>query len=749
MQSEHTVYSAVDSQGPLNPLTYVPSASTFDPDFWDPTILSTTNWLDAVIDDDFAGWQFDFDVNSSTANDTTAPSRTDLVGLPGDSTRPASGVLRIASVTSPAAASNASVHSGASTETAAEICAAQEAPTQRVGDFYVDGEPARLTRTKRRKICLAQEAERKEVSHSSTFSLRLTLSSVADLKHRIHVSGAIYLQISNMWRHTCLESPLPWPMFEATDFPCKEIFEHLIGLYFARFHQTLPFLHPVTFDGVNEYPLLLLAIASIGALFFDHGNPAFATSLSEIVRRNLVLLKEDLSRQPDDALAVAKAQLLLAVSLAYCRDTQSTVRGLDMQRSLASTFVDLTREWTDSPSTQTESTETQWKAWIRREQIVRVAYSTWLLDCMWAYQFQRRSILALGDAVIPLPCHEKLWNANSAEEWENLSQTHGSPPSLQSALQELYVDKRLPRERGEFARIVMIHGLFQRAWEVHRYYSNPLSQWEPTAQKQSSRDVLPSEPVALLALPTYSKWQNSACDCIDILHWQANATIGQASGLEHPTVAFLHLSRIVLLSPIDNIVRYAKALIGVHKSTTFDANRDEKVVQRWATQGQYKARLAVIHAGVVFWHIRRYSIDAFYEAPAVAFAALMLWSFGKYAPRQNSQHKHRTRVGQSSSNQAPRNESESPTNGSEDSACGIILLDRPADDEIVQQFVRRGHTMRTHITGVGDLYGPHGPQRVLLEGCKLLQSLSRWGVNETWLDILQRLHQTCLDKGQQ
>lgn len=131
-------------------------------------------------------------------------------------------------------------------------------------------------------------------------------------------------------------------------------------------------------------------------------------------------------------------------------------------------------------------------------------------------------------------------------------------PSLNTALQELFVDKRLPRERGEFARIIIIHGIYARIWDVSRYLEDPLSHWTPTAYRQISADLLPKTPVWLPAIPAYVKWQNSACDALDVLHWQANATIGLASGLEHPTVLHLHIARVVLLTPYDKIVSLAR-----------------------------------------------------------------------------------------------------------------------------------------------------------------------------------------------
>ena len=80
---------------------------------------------------------------------------------------------------------------------------------------------------------------------------------------------------------------------------------------------------------------------------------------------------------------------------------------------------------------------------------------------------------------------------------------------------------------------------------------------------------------------------------------------------------------------------------------------------------------------------------------------------------------------------------------SESSSDTIILLDRPADDEIVQEFVMNGPRMRANMTGVGDLYGEKGPERVLREGSKILKTLGCWRVWESWAKVLDRLTGVC------
>lgn len=278
---------------------------------------------------------------------------------------------------------------------------------------------------------------------------------------------------------------------------------------------------------------------------------------------------------------------------------------------------------------------------------------------------------------------------------------------------------------GEFSRILCIHALFRRTWDVETYFQKPLTAWSPTAERQDFEMIENSLPLWLPGIPTYAKWRNSACDVLDILHWHANSVIGAASGMEHPTVLHLHLARVVLLTPFREIVKLAHILTGETSSNPeTDVAKLKKHIQRWALDDQYKARLAMIHAGVLFWHVRRYSTDAFYEPSSVFLATLALWAYGTFAPKT-----------------PPDN-----PDGDEGHFPNSIQLDRPADDELVQLFVKRGTVMKANITGVGNLCSEKGPGRVLVEGRKLLGGLRRWGIGRVLVGVLSALIESRLDK---
>ena len=319
-------------------------------------------------------------------------------------------------------------------------------------------------------------------------------------------------------------------------------------------------------------------------------------------------------------------------------------------------------------------------------------------------------------------------------------QTHSRPndllamPSLNAATNSIYIEKRVEPTMGEFSRILVIHALYNRSWEVQTHLSNPISHWVPTAVRQSLKNIpVFNEPIWLPGDPSYFRFRNATCDCLDILHWRANSVTGAASGIEHPTLLHLHIARIVLLTPFRNICDLAYGLTKQHINSTAnsadaDLVRNREIVRRWAEDDQCKARLAMYHAGVLFWHVRLYSAKGFYEPPAVMLAALALWAFGTFTTKD---------IMATSPNggnlmfiESADDEASYPTS---------INIDRPADDEIVQMYIRRGDRMQAMIAGVGDIRSPLGPYRVLVEGAKLTSSLANWGCSRRVIKLLTTL----------
>ncbi|KAH8799842.1 hypothetical protein F5884DRAFT_811368 [Xylogone sp. PMI_703] len=584
--------------------------------------------------------------------------------------------------------------------------------TERTNYYYVDSEGARMPRIRTKKAR----------GNSSQVDLEL---SPKDLQH---VSQEIYDKIAHSFNETPMALSLT--SMDTTLPPSRELLCHFVNLYFEYFQLVLPFLHPATIHLSECHWLLTLAITAIGAHY---------TSIEDVniyaIPLHNALHYAIHEAQNIDSILLTQIKTLNCLGMMYCGD-EVLLRSAKRYHGELVSFCD--NEWKTHQSdnvmldpSNDGALETAWRDWSTRESARRTGYCVWLLDCMWVFHFQMRPLMSLHDTFLPMPCPEVLWEATSAKDWYQIYSCSQNPPmSLNKAIQRLYVEKQLQRSTGEFSRILLVHALFHRSWEVESYYSQPLSLWDPTAEKQDVRRIVGLSPIWLPSIPIYSKWRNSACDSLDVLHWHANSVIGAASGMEHPTVLHLHLARVILLTPYKRILSLALHLTGEVVSENVGSTRD--YIRRWATEDQYKARLAMIHAGVLFWHVRRYSVDGFYEPSSVFLATLAMWAYGTFAPHtiQNPETRE------------DRAEEVNPASGSDSETERLptsIQLDRPADDELVQLFVKRGIYMKANIMGVGDLCSTKGPERVLNEGVKLLRGLRSWGFSMKGISILKAL----------
>ncbi|KIM94796.1 hypothetical protein OIDMADRAFT_135444 [Oidiodendron maius Zn] len=360
---------------------------------------------------------------------------------------------------------------------------------------------------------------------------------------------------------------------------------------------------------------------------------------------------------------------------------------------------------------------------------------------MTAYESDFRTHMDLSDGKAPLPCPEQIWNEPILNKTQVLILNNG-PPSLCFALDVLYTEKRLVPNLGELSRILLIHGMYRRVWEVTRCRGDHLSDWVPTALSEPRYGITSGKAIAPPSIPVVSRWINGSSDCLDVLHWSAKSTILQASGLEHPTVLHLHLSRLILLAPVSDLQELAKLKQESRsrsESNLYSAMQEQSrqnSLLKWVVHDQYKARLAIIHAGSVFWYLRRYSCGAVIEPFANYLATLVLWTYSisisAAKPLANSPPSSMTYELQGTS---------------------LIQLDRPCDDELVQLFVRSGERMTPYMARVGDIKSRDSAGKILREGIKLLSRQGTgsrrngserlpnfiWGAAENFISMLSAL----------
>lgn len=470
-----------------------------------------------------------------------------------------------------------------------------------------------------------------------------------------YCSPATHIKIASIFHSLCVASSIASAPFTSSAFPAPSEFNFFLHLYFEHFHPDFPLLHRPTF-GTQTHWLTVLAVAAIGSTFHtSHDAPDLQEAFQEFLRRAIQLHHDQGPSEIVLDVPLAHARILNLVGL-----VQS---GRENLRTLAPRYhAELSRWGLESGILQINPSDDQlletpisesgrtsqcrMDQWINAETIRRIGYFIWILDCSLGYMANSRPLFNMDDARAPMPCVDDLWEAPTLTLWVEATKDMTPTPSLCTAIETLYNKKSVDRCQGNLSQLLLIHALYQRTWEVGTHIKQPLSEWVPTGKSRGFLNTPTKDNFWLPLYPLYANWRNSACDCLDVLHWQANSLVAKASGVEHTVVLHLHLARMVLLTPFQEIQDLLFSLIGkvdnstkasfyVHDGSYQPRNNTKlpqirKIIWRWLREDQHKARLAMVHAGSVFWYIRRYSTMSFYEPFALYLASLVLWTYGSY-----------------------------------------------------------------------------------------------------------------------
>ncbi|KAH8822063.1 hypothetical protein F5884DRAFT_851259 [Xylogone sp. PMI_703] len=640
---------------------------------------------------------------------------------------------------------------------------------------------------------------------------------------QIWFSEESYITLTKYLRHISRQDI---PVSAISSLPSLAELNIFAGHYFDKFHDIFPLLHKGTFLNNRDGCLLDLAISAIGACYV---RTRYARTCSETLHELLhQLLKSAISddnqrafpgvfgvqrsRQPQPC-SCLQAQILNVLGMFHTGNARLKAFAKEGLAILVATCIenkmlivnhyDYLQGLHDSEQVESRILH----QWLEGELQCRAGYFIWMLDCMIAYQSNFRTHMNLSDGKAPLPCPEQIWDESLPPKAQLLILKNG-PPSLCFALDVLYTEKTLLPNLGELSRILLIHGMYRRVWEVSRYHSDRLSDWVPSTLSEPRHRIASETADKPSFNPVVSKWINGSCDCLDVLHWSAYTTILQASGLEHPTILHLHLSRLILLAPVSDFHEFTKAKLqqegqnhlNSHLYPSLQDPNCPKTLLEWPMRDPSKARLAIIHAGSVFWYLRRYSSGAVIEPFAGYLATMVIWIYSmstlvaKLLPRPQagtapyeSHESIRVGIPQTNTTSPPNHSSPiqsqqtplgsggnfdhcSPssqhgqvTRGLEQlgsHSTTIIQIDRPCDDELVQLFVRFGDEMTPYMAQIGDIKSKDAAGKVLRQGIKLLYShndhtaSSRqngsegsspgfiWGAAENFVSILSALAST-------
>ncbi|KAG6008999.1 hypothetical protein E4U43_000074 [Claviceps pusilla] len=578
----------------------------------------------------------------------------------------------------------------------------------------------------------------------------------------LQVSEGYYNFMVQAARNECHGRSLPvdWSLF-----PSLSQTRELVQLYADKFHPVFAFLVNLTFSSqADDNWILLIAIATYAATYTPGLTGSRQVRFLQDLLRSLLTLWRD-----EDVQAGLQTQWTPSFMEASCQhseyDVHVTHRGPFLMRRVFIERFHLVEACQRRQLIARAVAASGDASSIRhRDAERRAGMMIWLLDSMLPYQLGCEPLLQIVDMQAPLPTHDNPLGRVTGQQTLQMAERDETITIL-DALELLHIEKRLPRV-SELGMKLVIYAICRNMKELSVRNRVQLQSWTPTAQAQIRAELPVTAETWPPATEMLSHWRNSACDCLDIIHWRANSKIAKASGWEHSTIYHLHFVRLLLLSPLKQIQTIAAAsrssnltpaqqMSGVDSREIFAARNH---VLQWALRDQHKARLAVVHSGALLWHIRRFSTYSFPEPFGIYSATLIIWAYsqcvgvkeeaGFVAGRQNEATAAASKGGGINAcgkdvdggGPASVSENEAATgaamatstcrNTHECPEAPIIQVDRPCDDEIIQSFVLLGTAMSARMQGVGNIHKRGAPVKILNEGLKLLRR-----VQESDLDL--------------
>lgn len=284
------------------------------------------------------------------------------------------------------------------TEHRNEISTPSSTSTRSAGQYYVDGDGARLPRVKDLGDSLEDEVQiivRDHGNSDTAFNFTQGAETDLSLQDTDQIPMDVYETMSSMFEATCVSSRL-FPKFSNTYFPSQKVFEYCLKLYFDSFQELLPFIHLPTFDMEAAHWLLILALCSIGSNYLDpHSYGSCSQPMHEFLRRTIntvengsgdlkILSLHHLSFDFNDStikLLLTQVKLINSVGMLYSDNKFLVEQAKATRLNLISFCI------TESPRLislttndviDSENFEDKWKFWIQGETHKRVWYSIWV-----------------------------------------------------------------------------------------------------------------------------------------------------------------------------------------------------------------------------------------------------------------------------------------------------------------------------------------------------------------------------------
>jgi Fungal specific transcription factor domain len=287
--------------------------------------------------------------------------------------------------------------------------------------------------------------------------------------------------------------------------------KHFLEL-FTNFQGHFPYLHMPTFNFIESYDGLILAIIGIGAVYSNRVSQDQVRNLMQRtkngIERTSSIYRNSVSdmhlrRGTPSGTELQELQALLMLT------TRFTWHGGPAER--ASAREESTRVFrfvkqygmlqlagpadgaysylhTIADGEAVDPSQWSWHTWIEQEKRLRIMYLVFLLDAALNIWFNCPPQFNPSDIKLPLPCDDAAWEAPQPDECARALGLHGSEAQLtvnmtgslhprqiamHHAMSALYDTSCVmpPRTTNVYSKFILIHALHTQIWEIQRQRS--------------------------------------------------------------------------------------------------------------------------------------------------------------------------------------------------------------------------------------------------------------------------------------
>ncbi|OCK82677.1 hypothetical protein K432DRAFT_415193 [Lepidopterella palustris CBS 459.81] len=409
-------------------------------------------------------------------------------------------------------------------------------------------------------------------------------------------------------------------------------------LYFTRFNTAYPLIHQATFDASHIETLLLVSVLLVGATYCEKDAHQLAVCIHDVLRPQ-IFANDGFTARPE-------IWVLQTILLVECfGKSRAGQKQHDMAHLFHGLLINLIRRsdcQSIRPPTVEEGTddlEDDWRTWAEAEQKKRLAFLCFMWDTQHAVLFCQSLCMSAFELRSTLPCDQSVWEADSAEYWQQLRKQQKPPPLFLSCLKTYLTPggPPSPKNINALSRVLLLHGLMSVSWDMKRRDQTSLGLMGTSTPIGNWKTRMTS---------SYDAWKtdfDSYC-----LHYTSHLLP------THPSLrkefacfttannAIYHAAHVILNAEFLDLQIYAGArhILG-RPVTRPDYVRSQRIVKRWATEDALSAATAAWHAACVIrdgvMNLEGFDAMGLFHFPwCLYLCTLTCWAFHHARPSEAS-----------------------------------------------------------------------------------------------------------------